>query len=116
MAALDTYSSFPIGVPTHVKPSFTSSAPAASRRKRSVKYALEYGSATLEMAEGALPAGSNVLLVDDLLVTGGTARAGEALLSKVGAHEVALATFIEVVVSGGAAAVNAPRVLTILRV
>lgn len=85
-------------------------------KRLSIEYALEYGSATLEMANEALPAGSNVLLVDDVLATGGTARAGEDLLSQCGSTAVALATIIEVSVCGGAANVKAPHVLTLLRV
>ena len=45
-----------------------------------VDYALEYGSARLELDPGAIDAGERVLLVDDLLATGGTALAGAQLL------------------------------------
>ena len=47
-------------------------------------YELEYGKATLEMHEDALSAGDKVLIVDDLLATGGTAEAGIALVEKLG--------------------------------
>ena len=82
----------------------------------SIDYALEYGTATLEMSEGAVSAGASVLLVDDVLATGGTARAGAALLTRVGAHAAALAVVLEVTACSGAAAVDMPHVLTILRV
>ena len=82
----------------------------------SIDYALEYGTATLEMSEGAVTAGASVLLVDDVLATGGTAKAGAALLARVGARAAALAVVLEVTACCGAAAVDMPHVLTILRV
>lgn len=51
----------------------------------SIDYALEYGAATLELDPGAVAAGQRVLLVDDLLATGGTALAGAQLLRQAGA-------------------------------
>jgi adenine phosphoribosyltransferase len=53
-----------------------------------IEYALEYGTACLEMHADALPAGARVLLVDDVLATGGTARACCALIEQVGATVV----------------------------
>ena len=85
-------------------------------KRLSTEYALEYGSASLELAEAALPSNSNVLLVDDVLATGGTACAGEKLLLQAGAIAVAFATIIEVTVCGGRSNVKAPHVLTLLRV
>ncbi|MBU6409605.1 MAG: adenine phosphoribosyltransferase [Verrucomicrobia bacterium] len=49
-------------------------------------YALEYGSATVAMHVDALKPGARVLLVDDLLATGGTAAAAVALVKKLGAN------------------------------
>ncbi len=51
-------------------------------------YALEYGVDAVEMHEDALHAGESVLLIDDLIATGGTALAGLALLEKLGARVV----------------------------
>ncbi len=51
-----------------------------------VDYALEYGSATVEMHEDALKKGWNVIIHDDLLATGGTAEAAANLVKKSGAH------------------------------
>jgi adenine phosphoribosyltransferase len=48
-------------------------------------YDLEYGSDTLQVADGIVPAGARVVLIDDLIATGGTARASVELLRKVGA-------------------------------
>jgi adenine phosphoribosyltransferase len=50
-----------------------------------VDYALEYGSARIELDPGAIRPGERVLLVDDLIATGGTALAGVALLRQAGA-------------------------------
>jgi adenine phosphoribosyltransferase len=51
-----------------------------------IDYQLEYGTARLELACGTVPAGARVLLVDDLLATGGTALAGARLLREAGAR------------------------------
>jgi len=56
-------------------------------------YALEYGTATMELHEDALQAGERVLLVDDLIATGGTAAAGIKLVERLGA-QVVQASFI----------------------
>lgn len=50
----------------------------------SVSYALEYGEETLEMHQDALTAGDRVLLVDDVLATGGTIGATQELVAKAG--------------------------------
>jgi len=50
-----------------------------------IAYALEYGSARLELDAGAIAPGERVLLVDDLIATGGTALAGAQLLRRAGA-------------------------------
>ncbi|HEU4456359.1 MAG TPA: adenine phosphoribosyltransferase [Longimicrobium sp.] len=59
------------------------------------EYSLEYGVNVLEMHSDAVRPGERVLLVDDLLATGGTARAGAELLRELGAEVVALAFLIE---------------------
>lgn len=58
-------------------------------------YELEYGTDTLEMHEDALKKGDRVLIVDDLLATGGTAAAACNLVSKAGAEIVGCAFVIE---------------------
>jgi adenine phosphoribosyltransferase len=58
-------------------------------------YALEYGSATVAMHVDALKPGARVLLVDDLLATGGTASAAAALVKKLGAHIIEISFLIE---------------------
>ncbi len=61
----------------------------------SMSYDLEYGSASLEVHIDALEKGDKVLLVDDLLATGGTAAASCELVEKLGAEVVACAFVIE---------------------
>ena len=58
-------------------------------------YALEYGEAVVEIHEDAVKAGEKILLVDDLLATGGTAAAAVKLLSGLGAEIVAISFLIE---------------------
>ena len=58
-------------------------------------YSLEYGTDTIEMHADAVKAGDRVLVIDDLLATGGTAVAACNLVKKVGAEVVAAAFIIE---------------------
>ena len=62
---------------------------------QSVSYDLEYGSATLEAHIDAFDKNDNVLLIDDLLATGGTAKASCELVEKLGATVEACAFVIE---------------------
>ena len=62
---------------------------------QSVSYNLEYGSATLEAHIDAFEQGDKVLLIDDLLATGGTAKASCELVEKLGASVEALAFVVE---------------------
>ncbi|MBF0385714.1 MAG: adenine phosphoribosyltransferase [Candidatus Omnitrophica bacterium] len=64
-------------------------------KTKSVSYELEYGTDTLEMHEDALSKGAKVLVVDDLLATGGTIRAVCDLVKGQGAKIVAVAFLIE---------------------
>ena len=58
-------------------------------------YELEYGTATVAMHIDALKTGSRVLLIDDLLATGGTAAAAAALVQKLGAEILKISFLIE---------------------
>ncbi len=64
-------------------------------------YELEYGIDSLEVHTDALAPGDRVLLVDDVVATGGTARAAAALVAAAGARLVGLATLIELDDLGG---------------
>jgi adenine phosphoribosyltransferase len=65
------------------------------------EYALEYGTDTVEIHEDALARGRRVLLVDDLVATGGTAAAGIKLLRRLGAEIVGAAFIIDLPELGG---------------
>jgi adenine phosphoribosyltransferase len=58
-------------------------------------YSLEYGEATVAIHQDALQPGARVLLLDDLLATGGTAAAAVSLLKKIGAEIVEIGFLIE---------------------
>ena len=62
---------------------------------QSVSYELEYGEATLEAHVDAIKSGDQILLVDDVLATGGTAKASCELVEKLGGQVVACAFVIE---------------------
>jgi adenine phosphoribosyltransferase len=62
-----------------------------------VSYSLEYGTNTLEMHKDAITPGTKVLIVDDLLATGGSAKAACELVEKLGGKVVGLAFLIELV-------------------
>jgi len=66
-------------------------------------YALEYGTATMEIHVDALQPGERVLVVDDLLATGGTAEAGVKLIERLGAQATSLAFIIDLPDLGGRA-------------
>lgn len=66
-----------------------------------VKYNLEYGSNSLAIHRDAVQVGERVLVVDDLLATGGTAAATVHLLSQLGADIVGCAFLVELLALGG---------------
>ena len=65
------------------------------------KYQLEYGEDEMEIHKDAIEEGSNVVIVDDLLATGGTVRAAADLVEKVGGNVAGLAFVIELSELGG---------------
>ncbi len=67
----------------------------------SEEYQLEYGEAVMEMHDDAVQAGEKVLVVDDLLATGGTAGAGIKLLERLGAEIVGCAFIVDLPELGG---------------
>ena len=72
------------------------------------EYALEYGTDQVEVQADAVAPGQRVVLVDDLLATGGTAAASHALLRQVGAEVVAAAFIIELSFLGGRQRLDLP--------
>lgn len=71
-------------------------------------YALEYGTDRIEIQADALEPDARVVVVDDLLATGGTMAAGLKLLEKVGANVVAAAVIIELTFLKGREKLNVP--------
>ncbi len=70
-------------------------------------YELEYGTATLEVHDDAIEAGENVLLLDDLIATGGTAEAGIKLIEALGGKVVQSTFIIDLPDLGGADKIKA---------
>lgn len=66
-------------------------------------YELEYGSATVELHTDAVKPGEKVLLIDDLIATGGTMMAGKKLLEKLGASAMEGAAIVDLPELGGSA-------------
>lgn len=79
-----------------------------------VDYALEYGSDRLEIHSDALADGSRVLIIDDLLATGGTAAAAVKLLDELGADLVAISFLIELGFLAGRSKLLPHRVTSLL--
>lgn len=85
--------------------------PAARGR---VEYVLEYGTDALEMHQDAAGAADRVLIVDDVLATGGTARAAGQLISQYGATVVGYCFLIELAFLGGRERLAGERVEALL--
>lgn len=86
------------------------------RETHAVSYALEYGEATLELHRDALQPGERVLLVDDVLATGGTARATVDLARRCGAEVHGVAVLMELEFLPGRATLGEVPVTTLLTV
>jgi adenine phosphoribosyltransferase len=71
------------------------------RERIAADYALEYGTATLELHADAIAAGARVLVVDDVLATGGTLRAAIALVEQLGGVVAGVSVVIELAALGG---------------
>ncbi len=85
--------------------------PAATIR---ASYALEYGTDSLEMHRDAITAGQRVLIVDDLLATGGTASATVRLVKELGGIVVGVAFLIELVGLDGRSKLEGEQVSAVL--
>ncbi|GLZ43022.1 adenine phosphoribosyltransferase [Actinokineospora sp. NBRC 105648] len=92
MAAVHGYGLVPVRKPGKL--------PAVADR---VTYELEYGTATLELPEGVLGPGDRVVVVDDVLATGGTAAAATGLAERAGAEVVGVVVVVEIPALAGRA-------------
>jgi len=83
-------------------------------KTRAASYTLEYGEATVEIHEDAIQPGEKVLLIDDLLATGGTAAAAVRLLESLGAEIVSVSFLIELSFLGGRAKLENHQAASVL--
>jgi adenine phosphoribosyltransferase len=86
--------------------------PAKSVRQ---DYDLEYGKDALEIHEDAVQPGQRILIVDDVLATGGTASAARDLVKRLGGELHGMAFLIELLELNGKAKLDGERVFTVLR-
>ncbi len=86
--------------------------PRATHQKT---YSLEYGTATLEIHKEGLHQGQRILLMDDLLATGGTASAAAHLIEEVGAKVVELAFLIELTYCQGRENLKSYDIFSVLK-
>ena len=84
------------------------------RSTLSREYALEYGTNHLEIHRDAIAAGQRVLLVDDVLATGGTARASAELIRELGGELVGAAFLIELRALNGRMALEEVEIFSLL--
>ena len=82
--------------------------PLASHRE---SYGLEYGSDSLEIAQSTLPLGAKVLIVDDVLATGGTLIAADKLTRSAGFEVVGVLTFLEIEFLNGSVLLNQHQII-----
>jgi adenine phosphoribosyltransferase len=78
------------------------------------EYALEYGTAALEIHRDAVKPGERVLIVDDVLATGGTAKAAASLVERIGGKVCGIACLIELGFLGGRDKVAGYDVFTLI--
>ena len=86
------------------------------RATHAVSYALEYGEATLEVHQDAISPGDRVLLVDDVLATGGTVKATHELVELCGGHVVGVAVLMELGFLAGRSATGALPITSLMTV
>ncbi len=86
--------------------------PAATHK---VSYDLEYGTDSLEIHQDAIDPGQRVLIVDDLIATGGTAKAVADIIEKMGGRVVGLAFMVELTALKGRQKLGNHKVTSILK-
>jgi adenine phosphoribosyltransferase len=84
-------------------------------KSRRASYELEYGSDSLEIHEDALAKGERALVVDDVIATGGTARAVGELVASLGAQVASFAFLVELGFLGGRAKLDGAEVRSLIR-
>jgi len=78
------------------------------------EYSLEYGTATLEIHKDAVTPGERVLVVDDVLATGGTAKATADLVERIGGKVVGISCLIELGFLNGRAKLDGYDLFTLI--
>jgi adenine phosphoribosyltransferase len=81
----------------------------------STSYELEYGTDTLEIHQDAFPKGANILIVDDLLATGGTTKACIDLVNKLGGKVAGIAFVIELMPLKGREKLKGYPILSLIK-
>jgi adenine phosphoribosyltransferase len=81
----------------------------------SVAYDLEYGTSTIEVHKDAVPAGAKILMVDDLLATGGTIKASCELIERLGGKIAGVVFLIELTELDGIKKLSGYKVKSIIR-
>ncbi|MBP6715805.1 MAG: adenine phosphoribosyltransferase [Acidobacteria bacterium] len=84
-------------------------------KTRQASYSLEYGADSLEIHDDAVLKGQKVLIVDDLLATGGTAAATVGLVNELGGHVIGLQFLIELVALDGRAKLSGQNIGVVLK-
>ena len=80
-----------------------------------MEYVLEYGTDTIEMHRDALESGSNIVIADDLLATGGTAKAVSELVEKAGGTVSAFAFIVELEDLKGREKINDYKIISLVK-
>ncbi len=78
-------------------------------------YSIEYGKATMEMQKNSISQGQRVLICDDLLATGGTAKAAAELVEKLGGQVVGFAFIVELTDLGGREKIEKYRIESLVK-
>ena len=81
----------------------------------SFEYSLEYGTDTLEIHKDAISKGDNILLIDDLLATGGTIQAVENMLEELAANIIGIAFVIELTFLNGIEKIKNKNVVSLIK-
>src|SRR3954465_12818110 len=84
-------------------------------KTESAKYSLEYGEAEMELHVDAIEPGEKIVLIDDLLATGGTAASAAALIKKMGGDLIAAQFLIELEFLGGRKKLESTPVVSFLK-